>query len=304
MNPVRPQKIIVTTDFSQGAAEAYPYAVALARRFDSELILLHVVTFYSEHLDPSHYAFLQASYLEAVEKVRRDDLEAIELPGSGGPAGGLHVRREIVNASTVAAGIVEFVEREKPDLVVMSTHGRRPLAQLLLGSVARRVISSERVPVWVVPDHRAARFVGPEGKAQLRRILVPTDFSEESIGAYRLARDLAREYRAQIDLIHVFSYDLPPIADGLAALVRIDHSTRERGRDELIRLREAVEHEGIEVSAILDDGPASKRIAEHAKANDIDVIVLSRRGRDGTRHVIGGVAERLLHDSDRPVLVV
>lgn len=304
MNPVRPQKILVTTDFSEGASEAYPYAVALARRFDAELILLHVITFYSEHLDPSHYVFLEASYLEAVEKVRRDDLDSVELPGSGGPAGGLRVRREIVNGSTVASGIVAFVEAEQPDLLVMSTHGRRPIAQVLLGSVARRVIAAERVPVWVVRDHSVGRFVGADGRSQLRRILVPTDFSEASIGAYRLARDLAREYSAQIDLIHVFSYDMAPIAGGPGAFVHIDHDTREHGREELARLRDAVDHDGLEVQAILDDGPASKRIAEHARSSDVDLIVLSRHGRDRTRHVIGGVAERLLHDSDRPILVV
>lgn len=300
MSAIRPRKILLTTDFSEGAAEAYPYAVALARKYRSELILLHVITFYSEYLDPAHYAFLQASYLEAVQNVRREELDEIDLAEETD----FEVRRELISASSVPAGIVSFIDQESPDLVVMSTHGRRPVAQLILGSVARRLVAADKAPVFAVKHRRPGVFLDAAGKLSVRKILVPTDMSEPSRRAYQLALDLAREHSALVELLYVFSYELPVISDGLATFVHLDEDTRAQGRQKLQAFRDSLPHEEIEVHSVLDDGPAAKRIAEHARSNDFDLIVVSRLGLHGSRHAIGGVAERLLHDSDRPLIVV
>ena len=49
-NAVKPAKILLTTDFSESASCALPYALGLARRHDSELVVLHVIVGDSEYV--------------------------------------------------------------------------------------------------------------------------------------------------------------------------------------------------------------------------------------------------------------
>ena len=59
--------------------------------------------------------------------------------------------RAVVAWGPPAARLVEYIEAEKPDLVVMPSHGRRGLKRLVLGSVTESVLRRARVPVLVIP---------------------------------------------------------------------------------------------------------------------------------------------------------
>ena len=93
--------------------------------------------------------------LEADAKKQMDDL-LIDSDKSG-PA----TVEAILTSSTPAFAIVDYAKEKSIDLIVMGTHGRGPLAHLLMGSVAERVVRTASCPVLTVrhPEHE---FVWPD----------------------------------------------------------------------------------------------------------------------------------------------
>ena len=84
------------------------------------------------------------------------------------------------------------------DLIVMGTHGPTLLRRLLAGSVATAVLRGARSPVM------ALRFAEhPHAAEEIRVIVHPTDFSEGSEAALRVARSLACDRGARLVLLHV-----------------------------------------------------------------------------------------------------
>ncbi len=141
----------------------------------------------------------------------------------------------------------------------------------------------------------------------VKKILVPTDFSEPSNEALQTAVGFARVFGAGIELVHVFvepAYVLPPPVematfpfDMTQVLMRLE-TALEAQRD---RVREA----GIPVEMTTLQGRAAPEIVAHAKKVGADLIVMGTHGRSGFQHaLLGSVAERVVHHSPCPVLVV
>ena len=141
--------ILVPTDFSDGAGVALERAEELARSTAGELVLLHVHEEYPimpldgtvmvpPGLDLELRAALEKALEEKVVAVRKHGVAVRGLTVSGTA----HVQIDAVAA------------REKADLIVMGTHGRRGLGRLVLGSVAERVARTTKVPVLVVRPAR------------------------------------------------------------------------------------------------------------------------------------------------------
>ena len=140
----------------------------------------------------------------------------------------------------------------------------------------------------------------------LRSILAATDFSENADEALRVAIDLAKQFGAELHLIHCL--DLPvPIFNPYA--VSVPDSLIAQARDEAARrLEEAVrraEHAGVTVKSHLAEVPAAQAIASLAEELGSDLVVMGTQGHTGLKHVLlGSVAERTLRHAPCSVLTV
>ena len=144
---------------------------------------------------------------------------------------------------------------------------------------------------------------------QLKRILVPTDFSEPSEHSAAYAVELARRYEAEeVHCIHVS--DIP--ADLLATsnyymtgpseqyIEQIREESR-KGLEEFVRRNLA----GVPVKMAFLEGRPFVEIVRYARTNKIDLIVIATHGRTGLKHVLfGSVAEQVVRKAPCPVLVV
>lgn len=139
-------KILIPLDGSQLAEAALDAAVPLARAFGAPLVLVGVLDLtagmydvYSEAFSPLDLkAQLQAFLETALDRAKaRMDKE------------GLPVSRT-VRSGIPHDEIVAFAREEQADLIVMTTHGRKGISHLLLGSVTERVIRTAPCPVLVV----------------------------------------------------------------------------------------------------------------------------------------------------------
>jgi nucleotide-binding universal stress UspA family protein len=144
-----PKRILVPTDFSDGAKAALDYAIALAKPLDAEIVVMHaweipVYAFPDGAMLPGGlFDGLEAASDEALQNVLKANAER-----------GVKMRA-VLSMGPPWREIGVACEREKVDLVVMGTHGRRGLARMLLGSVAERVVRTSPCPVLTVGTRKA-----------------------------------------------------------------------------------------------------------------------------------------------------
>jgi nucleotide-binding universal stress UspA family protein len=299
MNAVKPAKILLTTDFSDNATCAFQYAVRLARRHGSELVVLHVVTGHSEYLEDNEL-------LRSYEKIARERATARLARLEFGSDTGINVRREITCAWSAKEGILAFAQKEKPDLIVISTHGHRLVARMFLGSVARSVITEAPCPVLCVRCDECGMLDERTEEIQIGRILVPVDLSEQSRTALKLGIEFARTYDAQLHLMYVVHVDVPSdlLSEDSTRYFDLDDDLHSHISSQLDAFHREVATGVTKVVTMVAKGSPAKRIAEYAASHEVDLITLSRKGLGGTPHGLGCVAGRLLHDACCPTLVV
>lgn len=138
----------------------------------------------------------------------------------------------------------------------------------------------------------------------LSKILAPVDFSERSIGAARYAGMLARHFRAELTLLHVFTG--PPLEFGDAA--GADSVLSELYRNRAAEVRRdldnflAKELEGLRVRRVMIEGDTAPRIVEHAHREGAGLIVMATHGYGPFRQfILGSSTAKVLHDADCPV---
>lgn len=131
----------------------------------------------------------------------------------------------------------------------------------------------------------------------IRTILHPTDFSERSKYAFRLACTLARATGARIVVLHV---QTPPMAASIEGVVSgLPEENPISARIDLARF----EYPGIEVEHRLVEGDPASAIVEAAKGINCDMIIMGTHGRTGlSRMLMGSVAEVVLRRAPCPVL--
>ncbi len=139
-------------------------------------------------------------------------------------------------------------------------------------------------------------------KIEIKRILVPTDFSETSIYAIENASRLAFKLHAKLYIMHV-------LEESPYKLVRSEENPREKVvyqkiiMDKLEKLSQAAEEYKIEVSTLLGEKKVVKTIEEAVKENKIDLIIMGTHGAGGMKEfLIGSNAQHIINDSVCPVI--
>lgn len=140
-------RILVPVDFSNAGAKALGYARDLARRDSATLVLVHVVYV---PLFPSSDNATTGTRGAYYDEMRTSATEELERLAAKQEAAGFTCEIR-VREGPPAREIVECARKENTDLVVIATHGRTGLKEVLLGSVAHGVIQRSPVPVVVVP---------------------------------------------------------------------------------------------------------------------------------------------------------
>jgi nucleotide-binding universal stress UspA family protein len=151
------KRLLVPLDGSPFASRALRYATEVAKRFGSEVILIQVIKPATPVVNGGEFAGITATAAEiAVQAAEETNKRNAARAGRylRGKVRGLR-SREIQSSYRVLIGeaapsIIEFSEKEKIDLVVMTTSGKSGLRRAFLGSVADAVIRQSGKPVLVL----------------------------------------------------------------------------------------------------------------------------------------------------------
>ena len=140
----------------------------------------------------------------------------------------------------------------------------------------------------------------------IRRILVPTDFSETSERALDYAIELAEKMNASVTVMHAYEIPIVGFPDGaLVATADVASRIADVSRAALEATAKKRAGRVVKLDTLLRDGVAYEEIRTVADEIDADLIVIGTHGRRGiARALLGSVAENVIRTTQRPVLTI
>ena len=262
---LKPQSILIATDFSQASEKALRNSLALARFYKSKFCLAHVVSSLGLRMaGPDAIAADEVS-------ISRDsaNLEA-SLLRTGALTGIRH--KFIVRQGELWPELQEIIREERTDLLVVGTHGRHGVAKLFFGSVAEQIFRQANCPVLTFGPHTAGQPWFETSFTQ-RTFLFATDFGPASLHGLPQAIAAANKFRAKLAFLSI----LPAAASQSDEQMR-NHQADARIRT-LGRLRELANNAGLdprpELYVEFDSGQTpSEKILEIADKLRAGLIIM------------------------------
>ena len=144
---------------------------------------------------------------------------------------------------------------------------------------------------------------------QIKKLLVPTDFSQHAYAAIKYGCELARRFSAELHLLHVvdnnitaFSMEMEMVGASGFALNTVE--AKDRAAQQLAEIP-GEDGRGCRIIRVVEIGLPSIDLTRYAKDNGIDLIIISTHGRTGLNHILmGSLAETVVRKSPCPVLTV
>ena len=291
------QRILVALDGSLLAERTLPYASALARAFEAEVILLRVVETprgaAGRALDSFDWRMERTEAIKYLQDVKqRLHSEGIEVDLD-------------VTAGRACEEILEIARARDADLLLVGTHGVGGLTEFRMASTAHKVAFASETSVLVVPAQNTAATDKP-----FSIVLVPVDCTSHSDWSVALAARLARAESVGLSLLHVVR--IPRLLDPQGTererqvvdeLVTMNRAAASRYVENLKRRIETPDMPvHVHVEAAEEIAPVLER---RANAEESPLLVLSTRG--GSRFdngPFGSLVAVMLASTSHPVLVL
>ena len=312
------QHILVPLDGSTRAEQVLPIAARLARATRGTITLLRVV-------DLAHDALtygIGAPYI--AQNIIDDDFTSsrnyLEQLCQRKELTGVSLQTQVVGGNAAEAIISQATD--PIDLIVISSHGYTGMKRWIMGSVAEKVARHALVPVFIVRNGEFLRTHRPFDSEGMVRALVPLDQAPRSQDALVPAAELvaALSTSGQGEL-HLAQMVVPAQKDGRNEKEKQLQEARENLaavgqniRDGLIARFGPELHPALSWSVSATDDIASGIVlmAENGEESEesghvitYDLIALTTHGAGGLhRWPVGSIAERILHTTRLPVLVV
>lgn len=276
------RRILVPTDFSEQARNAFEVAVAIARKTGAAIKLLHVV-----EMPASSYSFsatgdivggngMEQVYMMKLLESTKHQMAELERSVEHK---GVEVVQE-VDADTVISKIKRVIREDKVDLVVMGSKGASGMDEFLIGSNTEKVVRAAESPVLTVKA-RIPRF-------EFKNIVMASDFKREIGTAMEKFKYFQQVFGATLHLVYV---NTPGAFESTSNL--------------RLRMQTAAERHGLQNFTInvYNDTIEEDGILHFAEEIRADLVMMATHGRTGLAHLLSGsIAEDLVNHSDIPVL--
>ena len=295
------ERILVPLDGSRLAECVLPHAIALARIFDAELILVRV----QESLPGNHPRVDSLSWRlgkAEVEAYLRSTAERIAEVG---------VRvSTYAEQGKCAEAVIEAARRHGAGLIALSSHGRGGETPFRLGSTAQKLIDSATTSVLLVRA-RQEPLRDDWNTCPYRRILVAVDGSPRSEWALSLAAGMAERAQAELLLAQVVPVPElvvrhPPSTEEEELRESLVETNRRAALDYLEALRCRCANENTPVRTRLEVSEhAAETIEDLCDEEDVDLVVINAHGRGcgPASRLHGRFADQLLHQGRHTTLL-
>lgn len=270
------KKILVPTDFSKEAENALKTAAVIAKKFDAEIFLLHMLDLPLSLIDPVQgnsqnvpeaLYFMKLAHMQFSTIKKSEYLEGIPV-------------NEAVQFNYAFKGITEFAKSNQCDFIVMGSHGSSGFQEMFIGSNTEKVVRQSEIPVLVIkeesPDFKIEKFV------------FATDTEIDNKKTLVKAIEFAKLFEAELHLLFVNTPN--NFTTSKQAYADLDEFLQE------MSLKNVKKH-------IYNDISVEKGILNFAEKFKADLIGISTHGRKGLSHFFNGsISEDLVNHAKRPVI--
>ena len=160
MSPVVITRILFPVDLSESSEDLVPFVLTVAERFEAEIHLFCVARrlryFTGMYVSPGVILKFEGEIEEGATK-RMGEFKNRHFPDYP------DIKSTVIPGDATEE-IISYCGRERIDLIIMGTHGRKGADKIIFGSVVERVVQSGTVPVLVVNPHRVVAKNIPDHK--------------------------------------------------------------------------------------------------------------------------------------------
>lgn len=296
MNTTSPQAVrtvVVATDLSPASEIAVDQAAMLARRWDADLVLLHV---FNDGVWATITAIYESEVWAGAEPVLVARNRLSQQVREVAARHAVRARGE-TRTGRAASEIAAFCREQDAQLLVVGEHGEDWIGEAVMGGTAQRVLARADLPVLLV--RRAV-------SAELSCILLATDFSDNATRAAQLSLDWFPDVRQRLLNACTVAFEGRMRMAG----VSLEHIEGYR-RDELARAEQRME---AQMQALRSAAPVGKRIVQGYPTTVLlreierlgaELLVIGKHG--GTmldERLLGSITQNLLYRADCNVLLV
>lgn len=269
------KKIIVPVDFSEYSEYALKTAAILAKKYDGEILALHMLEMNEIILTDSHSQRETLFFLELAKKKFNDFLDKDYLKG---------VKVEpIVKHFKVFSEINEVAKEHNATLVVIGSHGTSGLREIFIGSNTEKVVRNSDIPVLVVKNK-------PKDD-RLENVVFASNFAEESINAYREASKLFKLLDVNVHLLYVNVPGEQFMSSGEMRARVSEFLNKAEGSDA-----------NLDKANFVSDYSVEKGVLNYASQNRLDLIVIPTHARKGVAHFFSGsISEDIANHAEQNV---
>jgi nucleotide-binding universal stress UspA family protein len=278
-------KMLVLLDGSNLAEAVFTYAQELAGRMNLCLELLQVV----DPRDADQLSMRQV-YMDHMAEILQKKADQVRSQS------GENLKCETVQGHVVvgypAEEILKYIDKNKIDLLMLSTHGKSGIKSWNIGSVAHQVIHAANIPVWIVPSELSEAVI--YDKVPKRTMVIPLDGSKrpETVIPYALSIAKQRGAESEIALIYV---DLVSNIPTNFTQIQQDKERKEAIQKYLDDVAKRIREAGISARSEILVGEPANAIIDYMKDNPPQLIVMATRSRTGlSKMVFGSVTENVL----------
>ncbi len=284
------QKILFPIDMSDSCTATAPFVEAMARKYNAEVTLLHVLEMPSGLIPDWYGGTVPVIDTTAIWKAETEAAQSYLT----GKFQGLKVLRVVVEGDA-AHGIDEYARENGTDLIMMPTHGYGLFRTLLLGSVTAKVLHDTPCPVWTGVHMEDAPAVSPE----FTTVMCAVDRTEDSVATMRFACRLAQDSHARLFLVHaVPGAEIAPDRYFDADLCQY---LEQDARKTIGQLQQTA---GVAAPLCLGAGEVSHVVRDSALGHSADLVVIGRGHATRTLGRLRSNVYSIIRDAPCPVISV
>ncbi len=270
------KRILVPIDFSEQSENALKTAAVFAKKFDFEIVIVHMLEFSQAIISGSSQSAQETVfYLKLTERRLNEFLDKSYLKD-------IKIT-PVIKHYKVFSELNELSKEENIDLIIMGSQGVSGIKEIFVGSNTQKVIRHSEVPILVIKD---------EPKLTFESSIFACDFSEESISAFKRARFFANSINCKMKVVYV---NTPTKS------FKSSEEMRTTVKNFFEKAGTRADH--IDDVAYISDYTVEAGILNFAKKHKADIIAMATHGRKGFAHFFdGSITEDVANHSHLPVL--
>ena len=272
------KKILVPTDFSKNAENAFDYAIELSQNESVTIVLIHC--FYVMYTSPEFPMELMVEQSNSIKINSDEQLKELSKKVLKYPS----LKCEYLSIEGfIVVSIKDIIKKKKIDLVVMGTKGASGISEVLIGSNTAKIITKLDCPVIAVPEK--AIYHG------IKKVAYATNYLSSDITTLKKLVEFIKKFKSKVEIIH--------IAD--------EECNKECEKEYMTKFSQKVEkkitYKAISYQLIFGD-KIEEKLAQYMKKETIDMLAISTKHKNLFERIFTkGITKKLAYHTSIPLIV-